>query len=454
MKTTAILSQFTFAFLLVTLSQAESTIQYNLFLYTAGMNSTYLMPLQNGTRICPHDYNSSITIRCESQSIGETAEFKINGESVRNESVTPFYLIGDYEGVANPWLNYPTDAVVECFIEPSNEHYSVAISFDCDMFPDPAPMSILSSRGALSFVPSGTDSNLSVPITSGMTFCPDAAFGESEFSVSCAPSTSAKRVIFGVDGKVVQIDWKTPYLISGETIGNAAIPLPWDTYPMTSFNITCELDDGTLEVASEVGVYCDTDELRLEESPAPFPSPMEGEEPPSGCVFMNAASVQISDGWVPLVDGLVFKPYDDSRKISQAGVAPLVFNFVPAETSRYAIVLDMTTNGGSDHNDVWMSFTPGGFQIMKEGVSKRQDGWIKGYHNKNGRAAIVSTVDRNAHSISTGDVLTAGAEYEFTVSGRSSKVVLHQVLLFPCEGLGCHRSGWRGMQNSCIPDSI
>lgn len=91
---------------------------------------------------------------------------------------------------------------------------------------------------------------------------------------------------------------------------------------------------------------------------------------------------------------------------------------------------------------------------MREGVGKRVSGWIKGYHNRNGRAALTSTVDHNGHSIASGDVLQVGSEYLLEISGRSNGVTVHRVLMFPCMGEGCQRRGWRDTQNICIPDSL
>lgn len=173
----------------------------------------------------------------------------------------------------------------------------------------------------------------------------------------------------------------------------------------------------------------------------------------AGCIFIDAKEAEPTNGWVAVEDGLIFRPDWIGSNITGAGRAPLVYMLVPTTTSQYAVIVDMTTSGGSEHNDVWLQLK-GGFQIMRKGVASMVTGWTKGYHNKRGRAAFVSTVDNNAHSISSGAVLQQGVHYVFKVGGRSSLVTFHRLLFFPCEGDGCQRGGWREKQNACIPGSI
>lgn len=65
-------------------------------------------------------------------------------------------------------------------------------------------------------------------------------------------------------------------------------------------------------------------------------------------------------------------------------------------------------------------------------------GATKAYHNDaNARRKLAFTVDFNAHTFSTAQVLQPGIEYTLVISGRSSKVQLFGAILFPCNGDQC-----------------
>lgn len=115
----------------------------------------------------------------------------------------------------------------------------------------------------------------------------------------------------------------------------------------------------------------------------------------------------------------------------------------------------MTTAHGSEHNDVWAHFEPGDFQLIRNGVLREEgekkgvDGWYKVYHNAGGRSIKANTVDFTAHQMSTGEVLQEGMEYRISLAGRSSKVIVHRIILFPCEGLECYNPAWKKSLKTC-----
>lgn len=66
----------------------------------------------------------------------------------------------------------------------------------------------------------------------------------------------------------------------------------------------------------------------------------------------------------------------------------------------------------------------------------------KAYHNQNGRAIEAKTVDYNGHSFSTISKLEPGVKYYITVGARSTKVTIHNIVLFPCSERQCNAFEW------------
>lgn len=153
-------------------------------------------------------------------------------------------------------------------------------------------------------------------------------------------------------------------------------------------------------------------------------------------------------------DGLTFRKGDPKETITGKGLSPLYYNVTAPRDSRFGVVVDMTTRKHAEHNDIWLSFTPGDFQAMRDESRKTVTGWVKGYHNKFGRAAMVSTTDFNPHSFSTGVRLETGENYRIGIAGRSSKVTVHRIALFPCSGFACQKKdeAWKKSLSICLPD--
>lgn len=444
-----------------------SICRAHLVLRTAGSNSTFVANLNDGDVFCPTDYPSGLTVLCHGSPTDTSAKFIVNGKFVRKESTDPFFIAGDQSRIPNAWIDIPKDVTIECVLRPTGMRHTAQISFLCDGIEKAGTK--LSAEGIVSpddigdplpaslfFVPVyKTDRDINpVPLHDDMTFCPNDSFGTPRFSIRCMQSTTSKWAKFHVNGAAVRNDKKAPYYIFKGLHRDNTIPRPWRNYPDSPFDISCELSNGPINRISRINIKCQSVTDR-EETPLPQPAfdGSEFERVRAGCVFIDPRDTTLASGWEPVSDGVAYMPDNPSQKITGAGKASMIYTLVPPSTSRYAIVLDMTTNGGSEHNDVWVRME-GGIQIMRRGVARTVSGWTKGYHNKRGRAAIISTVDRNAHSMASALVLRQGSEYKFGVGGRSTKVIVHRILFFPCEGKGCQRGGWRETQNTCIPDSI
>lgn len=182
------------------------------------------------------------------------------------------------------------------------------------------------------------------------------------------------------------------------------------------------------------------------------PKPASG----GGCIVLDARrdlDSPLSEGWSVdnANEGLTFRKGDAREFITKEGKSSLYYNVRATVSSRFAIVVDMTTRANSEHNDIWVNFQPGGLQVMLKQKAVSKDRWIKGYHGENGRAAVTLNVDFTPHAISTGKILTRGDTYRLGIGGRSSKVTVHRIVLFPCEGVGCQRSStWTATLTRCL----
>lgn len=268
------------------------------------------------------------------------------------------------------------------------------------------------------------------------------------FSIECladAPATSAR---FFVNGVFLRRENVQPYILSGDVAGVAK---PW-TPPEDVVRVRCVLANGE-RVFSRIRFACDDDKSATAPTvpPAvapPSPTPSSTPAPPvstaggagdGSCVKIGALSYESKSGmWTVEGAALAYKKDDSSTGVDSPDNAVLEYKFVALVTSRYAFTLDMETGGGVDHNDVWVEFSAGGFSLERaDGSTKVSSGWTKAYHNKNGRAVLAFSVDFNPHSMSTKEVLNKGVTYSVRVAGRSTKVLLYSVVMFPCSGEQC-----------------
>lgn len=177
--------------------------------------------------------------------------------------------------------------------------------------------------------------------------------------------------------------------------------------------------------------------------------------PPCAVIPASGHMGGLPAGWVSSPDDSVtFRPLDESTTIylpDKSGA--LVYSFGVPRKGRYAFVLDMTTSAAWNHNDVWVQLlSGGGLLLRREGRSlKASRGFVKAYHNAEGRAAHSVSIDSDGHSLSSKEVLVPGTAYYFALAGRSTMLTVHRAILFPCEGMGCETTSkyWQNMISRC-----
>lgn len=175
-----------------------------------------------------------------------------------------------------------------------------------------------------------------------------------------------------------------------------------------------------------------------------------------GCVVVNASRPlsDIGAGWENAPDGgLIFRPNDPTSNVAKPGVAPLTYGFRVPVQGRYAIAADMTSSDWNEHNDIFLRFSFGeGLALQRLGSYRVGGlGFIKAFHNRNGRATESFADNSDRHSFSTVSVLQPNTRYYIAVSGRSSQVIVHNLVLFPCEESQCFSSSpyWKNKVETC-----
>ncbi len=294
----------------------------------------------------------------------------------------------------------------------------------------------------LRVVPAGYVSNGGTKLHSGSKICP--ADYPNGFTIECRKGMVAP-VSFFVDGKLWRKTSVWPYSITGsqkkyqgygkkvrQTIGCKSSnggPKQWAT-----IHFACDITSRKNQKRSNVE---EIDWTRTEEEKKRWR--WNGNK---GCVLVNASNPLGGLGWGWSREeggGVTFRKGDPFEGIVQGNASPLTYSFrVPIE-SNYAITLDMETTGWTEHNDVYLRFQYGGGLVLRRPGFERIPGgkYTKAYHNQNGRYREAKSVDNFGHSFSTLAKLKPGERYFITVGGRSTKVTVHNIILFPCEGGKC-----------------
>lgn len=186
----------------------------------------------------------------------------------------------------------------------------------------------------------------------------------------------------------------------------------------------------------------------IDATPTPAPTPAAPPATGSACavyagalgvVRMPAAATGGGDGWeVQTVAGrnaLIFRPDKEATSIDAPGAAGVrTFSFAPDEAGSYRVVLRMNAPHPTDYNDVWMKLGAGAKKFQGSTVSSLTAGYFKVYQNKGQREWMVGgkNVDFNGHDLLTRP-LSAGEKFTVTLSGRSSKIAIADVLLLLCD---------------------
>lgn len=332
-------------------------------------------------------------------------------------------------------------------------------------------------------VDSPQDPTSAIRLSRSASICPTTVLGTSSFFLLCTPhknylSSFAK---FFLDNKRIRTDRLSPFTVPGFRKGS---PRPWTNPPGYIGKLICKMEGNKRVAVRNVTLDCPPGVSEFDASPTPLPStsstpsssPSPSPSPPpaltprqleAGCITQYATYAKHDTFWTRTDDGLGFRINANGKAVWEANrTEPLQFFFTPLQTSQHAIAFDMTTGDGHDHNDIWLrvrhlsSVPPSlvDFQLIRKNVTldtakanPRADRYRKGYHNANGRKALLYSVNGAPHSMSTAPALVAGEDYVLEVVGRSSKVILHRVTLFPCEGLGCQRKQWGSRQRRCMP---
>lgn len=286
------------------------------------------------------------------------------------------------------------------------------------------------------------------PILVGNTkLCPSALFNK--FTLECVQDSSGKpkatSAEFFVNGALFSKDSAQPYVLTGDVDQTAS---PWFNYPQT-YTIKCRLSNG--EVAkTTVDFDCGTAAPMMVPPPSLVPemsmmskSRASLANEPAVCVKIPAYNYNFMSGpWERVGSAMAYKSKETSRSTDRSGTSKLLYIFTAPATSRYAFTLDWETAGFTDYNDVWVDFPAGGWRLERKDSSKKVEGWIKAYQNKNGRKIAAYSIDFNPHAISTTKVLKKGQKYIVKLGGRSTQVKVFSIVMFPCEGDQCLIGGY------------
>lgn len=183
----------------------------------------------------------------------------------------------------------------------------------------------------------------------------------------------------------------------------------------------------------------------------PSPTPVSASNFPSSerraCIVIDATKTDsgaLGNGWeVDSEGGVVFNKQEKDRTITEPGKAVLDYRFAVPVKGHYSLVLESRSRQWTEYNDVYVRLQPAGFRFMKNGVfnpAVKGTGWIKIYQNDYGRSFSTKSVDFNAHSLSTAEVLSPGRVYSMQLSGRSNRFTVHRIVMFRCEGTECQES--------------
>lgn len=278
------------------------------------------------------------------------------------------------------------------------------------------------------------------------------------FTVACIPSedqkSSVEGAMFYVNGKLFNSEQKYPYIMTGDD-GMEAYPYKGKK---GAVSIKCMLSNNEMAEAY-VNFDCEgsSEPMRVIETPGEETAirdslSLRGMKQKSSrmenmkdvfvsekCIRIPSKAYRSIRGWDISRNFIEFRRGDNRKGIVQPNVAPVVYKFKPMKESIYAIAVDMTTRDNVDHNDVWLRLPNVDFKLWK-GNSKPMDkgaaasDWVKGFHNRNGRKVETKTIDFKGYVLTSRTKLKRNREYEIVLAGRSTKVIVHNIVLVACNG--------------------
>ena len=398
-------------------------------IYQAGKGGKRGPWLKDGLKFCPRTWTTKgITISCATSGKVHHVQFFINKHLERTEVTHPYTIAGDRGGNKFAWtLPYYGEMTIGCQTQ-LHERIEFKVDFSCPKDAPPAPAD--SMRKAPASMSSSRGSGKSDAPTSGVE--------------------TPKMMIRNGKGSngYKKKNNKNKHRPSNKKQNSRPKPRPHSNKhkpkprPRPSSN------------------------KQNKGKPKPIKNHSNSSSKPKGpvrfkrgyCMKLGAKGYRFVSGglgaysWFKTTNGMVFKPAFNGRRTFRPGKWLEYGIRVPVE-SHYGIVLDMTTKHWTEHNDVWLRWKNGRGIRLRKGKSSfvRGNNWIKAYHNKNGRAKASFSVDFRPHSFSTADVLKPGRTYSLYIAGRSSKVTVHRIIMFPCNGNNCHSGSglWQRYLREC-----
>lgn len=277
----------------------------------------------------------------------------------------------------------------------------------------------------------------------GVSFCP-FIFG-SGFSVECV-LPNATYVRFFINSKLVSEQLQPPFALYGHT--NRSVDA-WTNYTLGEVQISCVDNNGVATIWRSrlecVGSATPTPSV----SPSPIPLST------NYCVTVRGDEFipPLTEGWVlnNETHSVEYEPESNFEGIVWWNKAQLRYKFtVPLETT-YGLTIDMGTKGYTEHNDVFISFDQGILLRKKNETVGPTTGFLKAYHNANGRSKQVFSIDFDPHTLSVSKALVPNVNYTVVIAARSTKTTVYGVMLFPCRGEEC-QSGqlpWQRFLHIC-----
>lgn len=405
--------------------------------------------LRRRFRFCPSDYPRGLHLNCPGGRNALPTFFFVAGSLVALVVRPPFdftlRLGRKYRGVAMPSSAHGTSFTVICGT--LRRRSRVVFEVKCDDDTPPAP-----KEGSIKlFAWAVPEARKWVELRDGMRVCPPTLLRSSKLAVLCVTKEEPEEVQFLVNGAMVRRESRAPYFIAGYRPWNST---PWRRYPWNiEFSLGCRLGGpgAYTYTVRRIRFGCEGFGYDIPVGDNPVE---DSQKEKAGCVDRSAPDTRLTKGWTNTADGIEFNAGELSIETAAEGVLPLVYLFKPLQTGRHAILVELTTRGALDYNDIWLHLSAGGFMLTRRAQTLLATGWIKGFHTQFRRSAALVSGNLNlAHSISSAQELQAGGQYKLEISGRSNLVIVHRIVMFPCDDVGCELELWKSRQEICLPGS-
>jgi len=295
------------------------------------------------------------------------------------------------------------------------------------------------------------------PLPWGSKICPrDYKNG---FTFECR-NNMVPPVKWYINDKLVRTTYAWPYTITQYANNKRS---KYKVYgPNISQKIECKSSHGGPKQTSQITYQCNgprkvSTKQSVKKTPVrPSSSKKWYFKGGQGCVIVDATTPVsgLKPGWTLASNGgVVYQKDNPMEGVVAPGTAPLTYVFRVSKKSQYGITLDMETGSWTEHNDVFLKFTyGGGLRLYRPGHEKIVGSqFTKAYHNKNGRHRQAKSVDNFGHSFSTVAELEPGVDYYITIGARSTKLTVHNIILFPCSDGQCteYDNHWKWMLGTC-----